>query len=227
MNHLIVGMGEIGNAWYNVLTLSKENIVGVDLDKSKCKGITPDKIDVLHICVPFTNYKIFERIVLGYIQTFNPAEVIIHSSVKPRTTEKIQAKTETPLFYSPIRGVHSRMTNDMLYYTKYWTSDIGQTPDIYIKTLTDCGVPARKWADNTKSLELAKLLMDVTYYGWLILFAQHVKVEAHRYGVDDQLLWNFTDEIHRKLGNRPRMFSGDGIGGHCVMQDKDLSLIHI
>jgi hypothetical protein len=62
----------------------------------------------------------------------------------------------------------------------------------------------------------------VVYYGWLIIFAQHTKVLADRYGVDEKNLWRFTDEIHKYLGNRPRMFSGEGIGGHCVLQDKDL-----
>ena len=28
-------------------------------------------------------------------------------------------------------------------------------------------------------------------------------------------MWLFSDEIHKLLGNRPKMYPGDYIGGHC------------
>jgi UDP-N-acetyl-D-mannosaminuronate dehydrogenase len=111
------------------------------------------------------------------------------------------------------------MSVDMKRYTKYWA---GEKPRLFIKQMKRCGVPVKPWTDSTRSLELAKLLLDVVYYGWLIIFAQHVKMVADRFAVDEKKLWRFTDEIHRFLGNRPRMFSGRGIGGHCIMQDKNL-----
>ena len=36
-------------------------------------------------------------------------------------------------------------------------------------------------------------------------------------------MWEFSDEIHQILGNRPKMFPGF-IGGHCVIPN--LELIH-
>lgn len=36
-------------------------------------------------------------------------------------------------------------------------------------------------------------------------------------------MWSFADEIHRYLGNRPKMYPGI-IGGHCVIPN--LSLIN-
>ena len=35
------------------------------------------------------------------------------------------------------------------------------------------------------------------------------------------ILWKFTDEIHKNLGNRSKMFSGI-IEGHCVIPNLDL-----
>jgi hypothetical protein len=34
-------------------------------------------------------------------------------------------------------------------------------------------------------------------------------------------MWEFSDEIHKYLGNRPKMFPGI-IGGHCVIPNLDL-----
>jgi hypothetical protein len=34
-------------------------------------------------------------------------------------------------------------------------------------------------------------------------------------------MWSFADEIHKFLGNRPKMFPGF-IGGHCVIPNLDL-----
>jgi hypothetical protein len=34
-------------------------------------------------------------------------------------------------------------------------------------------------------------------------------------------MWSFSDEIHKFLGNRPKMFPGF-IGGHCVIPNLEL-----
>ena len=39
--------------------------------------------------------------------------------------------------------------------------------------------------------------------------------------VDYDEMWSFADEIHKYLGNRPKMFPGF-IGGHCVIPNLDL-----
>lgn len=218
---IIVGMGEIGIAFYKLLDSSTPDLGGVDKIPAKSRGnIEPRNIGILHICVPFTNSATFQETVAEYARTFKPKEIVIHSSVPPGTTETLALSFFSLLVYSPFRGVHSRMETDMKRYTKYWAST--QTPSLFLTQMKEANIPIDKWPDTPTSLELAKLLMDVTYYGWNIIFAQHVKVLADRFNVDDKKLWQFTDEIHKFLGNRPRMFSGEGIGGHCVMQDKNL-----
>ena len=34
-------------------------------------------------------------------------------------------------------------------------------------------------------------------------------------------MWSFADEIHKNLGNRPKMFPGY-IGGHCIIPNLEL-----
>ena len=46
---------------------------------------------------------------------------------------------------------------------------------------------------------------------------------AKKHGVDYDEMWEFSDEIHKFIGNRPKMFPGF-IGGHCVIPN--LSLIN-
>jgi UDP-N-acetyl-D-mannosaminuronate dehydrogenase len=221
---VVLGMGEIGSAFYDVLKKSGVAIYGKDLFAKMCKGKEVVSCDVLHICIPYKEFQPFMMAVQDATLKFTPKEIIIHSSVSPGTTENLSEYTNgVEVFYSPFRGVHKRMGFDMMRYTKYWASvNVNKIPSLFVSEMQKAKVNIKSWGDTPTSLELAKDLMDVVYYGWEIVFAQHVKVLAERYGVDDKKLWDFTDEIHKHLGNRPRMFSGEGIGGHCVMQDKDL-----
>ena len=68
---------------------------------------------------------------------------------------------------------------------------------------------------------LAKIICDTSYLGWLINYAQLSNMIAIQYGVDYDEMWNFSDEIHKILGNRPKMYPGF-IGGHCVIPNLDL-----
>ena len=74
---------------------------------------------------------------------------------------------------------------------------------------------------NPLTLELAKIVVDTSYYGWLITYAQLSNMIAVEHGVNYDEMWSFSDEIHKFLGNRPKMFPGH-IGGHCVIPNLDL-----
>ena len=74
---------------------------------------------------------------------------------------------------------------------------------------------------NTKTAELAKILVDTTYYGWLINYAQITKMICDGEGVDFDEMWEFADEIHELPGNRLKMYLGV-IGGHRVIPNLDL-----
>ena len=71
------------------------------------------------------------------------------------------------------------------------------------------------------TLELAKILCDTSYLGWLINYSQMTNVIAKTYDVNYDEMWLFSDEIQKFLGNRPKMYPGY-IGGHCVIPNLEL-----
>lgn len=220
---LVIGVGEIGSNIFNLLKLGMENVLAYDqsIDKFQMSHseLNDRNVNVIHICVPYSQD--FVRCVLDYVENFPCQEIVIHSTVKPGTTKNLQEKVDVPVIYSPVRGVHVRMLEDMKRYTKFWASAKKQESLLFPNELKACGVKQKEW-ESTTQLELAKILMDTTYYGWLILYAQRVKIICDKYGVSEPQLWEFTHEIQEFLGNRPTMFPGTGIGGHCVMQNLDL-----
>ena len=224
MTDVILGMGEVGQTLFDLLVDRKFDCVGIDLDDSKCKKYSENEViknpEYLHVCLP-GELTGFTDIVLNWIDKIkNIQVVIIHSTVKPGTTKIIQEKLSIPILFSPVRGVHKRFLNDIKKYTKFISFD-GIEIDPKIKTDLENRFEKIEWMSTTKTAELAKILVDTTYYGWLINYAQITKMICEKENVDFDEMWKFADEIHENLGNRPKMFPGI-IGGHCVIPNLDL-----
>ena len=224
MTDIILGMGEVGETLFDLLVDRKFDCIGIDLDNSKCKNYTENEIignpQYLHVCLPGELEK-FTDIVVDWIDKIkNIQVVIIHSTVKPGTTKIIQEKLLIPILFSPVRGVHRRFLNDIKKYTKFISFD-GKEIDLKIKKDLENRFEKVDWMSTTKTAELAKILVDTTYYGWLINYAQITKMICEKENVNFDEMWKFADEIHENLGNRPKMFPGI-IGGHCVIPNLDL-----
>ena len=224
MTDVILGMGEVGETLFNLLVDRKFDCIGIDLDNSKCKNYTENKIienpQYLHVCLP-GELTGFTDIVVNWINKIkNIKVVIIHSTVKPGTTKIIQEKFSMPILFSPVRGVHKRFLNDIKKYTKFISFD-GAEIDSKIRIDLEKRFEKIDWMSTTKTAELAKILVDTTYYGWLINYAQITKMICEKENVDFDEMWKFADEIHENLGNRPKMFPGI-IGGHCVIPNLNL-----
>ena len=224
MTDVILGMGEVGQTLFDLLVDRKFDCVGIDLDNSKCKKYSENEViknpEYLHVCLP-GELTGFTDIVLNWINKIkNIQVVIIHSTVKPGTTKIIQEKLTIPILFSPVRGVHKRFLNDIKKYTKFISFD-GIEIDPKIKIDLENRFEKIDWMSTTKTAELAKILVDTTYYGWLINYAQITKMICEKENVDFDEMWKFADEIHENLGNRPKMFPGI-IGGHCVIPNLDL-----
>ncbi|MDC1057337.1 GDP-mannose dehydrogenase [Nitrosopumilus sp.] len=224
MTDVILGMGEVGQTLFDLLVDRKFDCVGIDLDNSKCKKYSENEViknpEYLHICLP-GELTGFTDIVLNWINKIkNIQVVIIHSTVKPGTTKIIQEKLSIPILFSPVRGVHKRFLNDIKKYTKFISFD-GAEIDSKIKRDLENRFEKIDWMSTTKTAELAKILVDTTYYGWLINYAQVTKMICEKENIDFDEMWKFADEIHENLGNRPKMFPGI-IGGHCVIPNLNL-----
>ena len=224
MTDIVLGMGEVGETLFNLLVERNIDCVGIDLDSSKCKNYSENSIienpEYLHVCLP-GELNQFVEITSNWVNKIEGLKVvIIHSTVKPGTTKNIQEKAKIPIIFSPVRGVHKRFLDDIKKYTKFISSDDKQI-DSKIKLDLEKRFEKVDWMSSTKTAELAKILVDTTYYGWLINYAQITKMICEKEGVDFDEMWKFADEIHENLGNRPKMFPGI-IGGHCVIPNLSL-----
>jgi UDP-N-acetyl-D-mannosaminuronate dehydrogenase len=225
MTDIILGMGEVGSTLFDLLSERGFNCVGIDKDTSKCKNysenISIENPEYLHVCLPGELNK-FEEITTDWIKKIKNLQiVIIHSTVKPGTTKNLQNKFDLTILFSPVRGVHRRFLDDIKKYTKFISSDKKEI-DPKIKLDLEKRFQKIQWMSSTKTAELAKILVDTTYYGWLINYAQITKMICDKEKIDFDEMWKFADEIHENLGNRPKMYPGI-IGGHCVIPNLNLA----
>ena len=225
--HIVAGLGEIG---YPLLKLLSNNRIAVGYDK-RTKLINEKivekyfnlKTEFLHIAIPVI--KSFDLDVLKLYRKFKPECIVIHSTIEPGTTERLQQKLDIPIIYSATRGVHKRMLQDLKRYTKFFVISKNAPRSKwaisrYAKIMKNCGIKTKKMS-KPETLELAKIICDTSYLGWLINYSQISNIIAKQYGVDYDEMWSFSDEIHKFLGNRPKIYPGF-IGGHCVIPNLDL-----
>ena len=224
---IVVGIGEIGKPILKLL--SKQNTtVGFDvrpnlMDQRIFERYKNLKTSFLHITIPATDR--FSNNVLKLYKKFQPECIVIHSTIRPGTTTELQAKLPIPVIYSATRGVHKRMIYDLKRYTKFFAISKHAPRDkwassAYVKMMKRCGIKTKKMS-KPETLELAKIICDTSYLGWLVNYAQLSNMIAIKHGVDYAEMWLFSDEIHKFLGNRPKMHPGY-IGGHCVIPNLNL-----
>ncbi len=234
--NVVVGLGEIGKPIYKLIFKTTPT-VGYDInpklmDKKNNQKFSKLETSFLHICIPFT--KKFTGNVTKLHYQFNPEAIVIHSTARPKTTKILQKKLPIPIIYSSTRGVHKRMLFDLKRYAKFFAIEptaprAKWASSTFSKLMKRCGIRTKQMS-NPLTLELAKIIVDTSYYGWLINYAQLSNMIAIQNKVDYNEMWSFADEIHKYLGNRPKMFPGF-IGGHCIipnldlMDDKTLNLI--
>ena len=224
---VVVGIGEVGKPILKLL--SKDNIaVGFDLNpslmnKRKFEKYQNLKTSFLHIAIPISSK--FESNLLQLYKKFKPECIVIHSTIGPGTIKQIQKKLDVPLIYSATRGVHKRMLKDIKRYTKFFAISKNAPKKqwaikAYSKKMKNCGIKTKQMS-KPETLELAKIICDTSYLGWLINYAQFSNMIAQQYNVNYYEMWSYSDEIHKFLGNRPKMYPGF-IGGHCVIPNLDL-----
>ena len=224
---VVVGLGEIGLPILNLVSKAT-NVIGYDknpkkINHKKIRKYQNLKTCLLHICIPYT--KKFVNNVTSLSEKFNPEGIILHSTISPYTTEKLQRSLNIPVIYSATRGVHKRMIHDLKKYTKFyssynWAPRAKWANKIYVARMKKAGIKTAKMS-SPLVLEFAKIVVDTSYYGWLINYAQLSNLLAIQNKVDYDEMWSFADEIHEYLGNRPKMFPGF-IGGHCIIPNLDL-----
>lgn len=205
---LVVGVGEVGGALAKVLERSQAGLLRHDVERCDF----PDPIGVMHVCIPYQSRKQFEPATLEYIQRFRPHLTVINSTVTPGTTRRIAHQSGARLAYSPVRGKHARMTQDLLRYCKFVAAIDDQIAGEAQEHFRGAGMKTRRIA-RVETLELAKLA-ETTYFGIQIAFAQELNRFAERLQADYDEAIDFFDEID--FLPRARYYPGC-IGGHCVI----------
>ena len=206
---LVVGLGEVGAPIMEVLS-SAHRVTGRDID-----DVEVERVEILHICYPFTAH--FVDTTREYVARYRPAVVVVNSTVVPGTTRAIELATRTPTVYSPVRGKHTEMTAELRRYVKFVAGTDAASVASVEAHFRAAGVRTKRMAP-TAQLELAKLL-ETSYFGLLIAWAQEMDRFSHIVGGDYWDLFAFFDEI--EFLPRARFVPGF-IGGHCVMPNLEL-----
>jgi len=203
---VVVGQGEIGRPLFELLSRSYK-CVGVDLAPVDITG----PCSVLHICYPY-QIEDFQGTTVTYVKKYQPSLVIINSTVAPGTTRKIQARVRScPVVYSPIRGKHARMKEDLLHYKKFVGGLRQQDTKLGLQHFAEAGFKT----DSFRSPEVGELskLLETTWLGVLVGWAQEVERLASRHEASFEEVNSFIEEISYLPSH---IFPGV-IGGHCVM----------
>ena len=204
--NIVIGLGEIGRPLLDVLS-RVHSVEGIDLPSHD----VPGPIEFMHLCYPGETATFVEA-AATYVRRYQPAVVVIHSTVPVGTTRTLERAIPVPVVHSPVRGKHARMTEELLHYVKFVGATDADAAAQVEAHLQCAGIKTRRLS-SPEATELAKLT-ETTYLGLLIAFAQDVDRMARASGVEYDDLASFYEEI----GYLPpvRYFPGV-IGGHCVM----------
>ena len=147
--NVILGIGEVAQALNG--NLESDQIM---YDVREWEDLSSRMVEFLHICIPYSDD--FIGIVQKAQEIFLTDHTIIHSTVKPGTTEKVGNA-----HYSPILGRHSDdFEENMGYYTKPMA---GTKDDTYMRFESEYKGQLSWWGSNTDSLEFAKV-MSTNYF---------------------------------------------------------------
>jgi len=217
----IMGWGEIGKSVAKLYSKSKYNILSKDLKQDDLKN---NKIDVLHICFPYSQDFVKESV--RQIKKNRPAVTIIESTVDVGITKKINQILKTKsVVHSPVRGMHPNLTKSIKCFVKYIGAENKKMGEKAAKIYSDLGVKTKVFVPAA-STELNKIL-STSYYGLCITWTAEVKRLCDQFNVKFETFTDFNDSYnqgYKKLGRknvvRPTLYPPKaGIGGHCVWEN--------
>lgn len=210
---LIIGLGEVGWPLLQVVRQQEPDAIGIDIE--------PVNVDVpigiMHICFSFQGLAQFQSAVTMHVRQYQPELIVINSTIIPGTTRAIERDCGVPCVYSPIRGKHTRMAEDLYKYVKFVAGADLRATERVAEHFKTAGL--RTDAMSTpEALELAKLL-ETTYFGLMIAWAQEMNRFAQSVDADYLEIGRFFGEIAYLPGV---LFQPGHIGGHCVMPNIEL-----
>lgn len=205
---VIVGLGEVGKPLRTILAKKDPGVIGVDIEP-----VAVDQpIGILHICFPFKASAQFEEAVAHYARKYSPEVIVINSTVVPGTTRAVEARCGVRCVYSPVRGKHTKMVDDLYLYVKFVAGTDAAAAERVQAHFVEAGLQSETMS-TPEALELAKVL-ETTYFGLLIAWAQ----EMNRFATSMHADYLEIGKFFREIAYLPKVLFQPGIiGGHCVM----------
>lgn len=205
---LVIGLGEVGRPLFEILRKHEPETIGIDLEPVS----VTQPIGFMHVCFPFVDAARFQSEVVDYAARFAPQAIVINSTVVPGVTRAIESATAIPCVYSPIRGKHIRMVDELHKYVKFVAGVNAQTTARVMEHFQSAGLTTETMS-TPEALELAKLL-ETTYFGLLIAWAQEMNRFAESLSTD----YFEVGKFFREISYLPNVLFQPGyIGGHCVI----------
>jgi UDP-N-acetyl-D-mannosaminuronate dehydrogenase len=210
---LVIGLGEVGKPLYAILKKQEPGTIGIDIEPS-----TVDlPVGIMHICFPFIDPNQFQSAVVGYASKYTPQVIVINSTAVPGTTRSTESEIRIPCVYSPIRGKHTKMVDELYTYVKFVAGTDAQATERVREHFKAAGLQSETMS-APEALELAKLL-ETAYFGLLIAWAQ----EMNRFSEAVNASYVEVGKFFSEIAYLPNVLFQPGfIGGHCVMPNMDL-----
>jgi UDP-N-acetyl-D-mannosaminuronate dehydrogenase len=210
----VVGLGEVGGPLLELVERAGHTAFGIDIEPTTlpAKG----EVDIMHVCFPF-EIPDFVGEAVRYVELLEPGLTVLNSTIALGTTREVHGRTGAPIAYSPVRGKHARMVEELTHYVKYVggiDADASASAAAHFEAL---GMPTRI-VSSPEAAELAKLT-ETTYFGLLIAWAQEVERYCDLTGQDYDEVASFYEEI--PFFPPVKYFPGV-IGGHCVMSNIEI-----
>lgn len=217
MTHVVVGMGQIGSALYDLLAEQYET-VGVDRDSSRNRGIPERPVEVMHVAIPYSDR--FEKAVRAWSLMLEPSLTIIHSTVPVGTSTRLGA------VHSPVTGKHPNLLPSLKAFRKFFGGTRATEASAIFRA---CGVQTATTL-KPETTEAGKLWQTLQY-GWLIAMQKEMFRFCAEVGADPDVAYRRMNMAYNAgyerleepyslaiLADMP-----GPIGGHCVIPNLDLT----
>lgn len=214
---LIVGLGEVGRAMYEVLK-DRYDTFTIDLP-----GVSTPRdiqeaglaaVEVLHICVRYSDK--FQSTVQSYMKQYKPKLVNICTTVPVGTSRSVYARA----CHSTTRGLHPNIASGLMQFKKHIGGPDAHELAFYFE---EAGIDCMTH-EKAEATELLHLLNNI-HYGINLMFADEASALCRQFGVDyfDYMKYTETNNAGFEAighGTKVRTIAtppNGRIGGHCVV----------
>jgi len=214
MTNLVIGMGEVGNGLFKVLQ-EEGSVYAKDLKPM----LVGHKIDIIHICFPYS--ETFNDEVKKYIKLYKPELAIVYSTVPIGTCEKLG------VVHSPIEGKHPALGLSIQNSARWLGSSdeklLYRAEKFWKKFVSVRKLPSANFTEWLK-------LRSTSKYGINLVWTQYEAEVSKKLGMDFSAVRQFDmdyNQLYRNLGmpeyQRYILDPPKGkIGGHCIVPNAEL-----